>query len=105
MSIKRSQSIFKLLAISALCFASACSSPVQMVIKANRYGTPEEQIAYHQKEIEKYQSAVKREEENEKTYLNRQQMNDVRQTMSRKMQYMNKIHEHKKAIEELISRI
>lgn len=105
MSSMRCYKIFNILIISSLCAISACSSPAEIVIKPNRYGTAEEQVAYHQQEIKKYRIAIKKEEANEKRYLSSEQMNEVRQAMSRKFQYMNKINEHAKAIEELQNQI
>jgi hypothetical protein len=71
------------------------------LVKVDPEGTLEEQLAYHESEIKKYQEACIKEETNANLYLIQNQMNNVRQSNSRKFQYMNKIKEHKEAIEEL----
>ena len=102
MSFRCGFKIFNIMAISMLCFIAGCSAPEMKVTKANVNGVKEEKIAYHQSEIKKYMVAVKKEEGNERKYLDQHQMNDVRQASNRKRQYLKKIESHIKAIEELI---
>ncbi len=71
------------------------------VIKVDPDGTLEEQLAYHEQQMKKYQEALLKEEANANLYLRRGQMNDVRQATSRKFQYEKKLEEHAQAIEEL----
>lgn len=105
MSFRMYKCAYRFLIISLLCFTCGCSSLASSVtISSTRVdpeGTKEEQIAYHQAEIKKYQVAVSKENANATRYLNQYQMNDVRQSNSRKQQYQKKIEEHTQAIREL----
>lgn len=102
MSFRCGFKIFSIMVVSMLCFMAGCSSPEVPKARADINGIKEEKIAYHQAEIKKYMVALKKEEGNERKYLDQHQMNDVRQASSRKKQYLKKIEWHVKAIEELI---
>gem|GEM_PF-6792830 len=72
-----------------------------LVIKMDPEGSVQERLAYHQFEIKKYESEALKEKLNAYSYLEKHQMNEVRQANSRRFQYLKKIEEHTLAIEEL----
>ena len=78
-------------------------SPAQVIhmVRIDPEGSIEEQLAYHQGEIKKYEAAIIKEEANANFSLVQNQMNEVRQANSRKFQYIKKIEEHMEAIMEL----
>jgi hypothetical protein len=94
-----------ILIISALGFyvgRNTVDAPaVAHVIKVDPEGNLQEQLAYHELQMKKYQEALIKEEANANLYLRRGQMNEVRQATSRKFQYEKKLEEHAQAIEEL----
>jgi hypothetical protein len=77
------------------------SKSVDFTIKIDPEGSVQEQLAYHQFEIQKYEAAALKEKVNAYFYLDKHQMNEVRQANSRRFQYLKKIEEHTLAIEEL----
>lgn len=100
--------IFSILSISLLGIIPWRSAPVVAknivefrAIRIDPEGNFEEQLAYHQAQVKKFQEAVIKEDVNARNYLSRQMMNEVRQANSRKFQYVRKIEEHLAAIEEL----
>lgn len=72
-----------------------------IIIKMDPQGSLEEQLAYHQFEIKKYQAEALKEQQNAYLYLDKHNMNEVRQANSRRFQYLKKVEEHTLAIEEL----
>jgi hypothetical protein len=91
--------------LASLLVLSGCASrerPKTMsLIKMDPEGTLQEQLAYHHYEMKKYEVAAKEERENAIAYLKKQQMNEVRQAYSRRAQYLKKVEEHEKYLEEL----
>ncbi len=79
----------------------AISKNVDFTIKIDPEGSIQEQLAYHQFEIKKYEAAALKEKTNAYFYLDKHQMNEVRQANSRRFQYLKKIEEHTLAIKEL----
>ncbi len=100
--------VLSILSISALGFIPWRSAPVVAkkntevrTIRMDPEGSFEEQLAYHEAQVRKFQEAIVKEDANAKIYLSKHMMNEVRQANSRKFQYTKKIEEHLIAIEEL----
>lgn len=64
-------------------------------------GTPQEQIQYHKKEIQKNRAQVEAEDRNAQRSLSRRDMDDVRSAQNRKMQYQKKVDQHTEKMNQL----
>lgn len=65
------------------------------------HGTRQEKIAYHKKEIQKYQAQIEREQRTSLRALSRQDMESAREAQDCKRQYQKKIDKHTQKIHEL----
>ena len=66
-------------------------------------GNCTEQIQYHKNEIEKYELAVKEEEDKNRKALSTHHMSEARQASNRMSQYKQKIRKHQMEIDKLES--